>query len=70
MQAELSLDHNNLNIVIHFSSIHFMVKITIKCLLNMSIINWSYNRSQVLKKCQESGCYLFLNKFDVLAQYI
>ena len=47
-----------------------MVKITIKCLLNMSIINWSYNRSQVLKKCQESSCYLFLNKFDVLAQYI
>jgi len=47
-----------------------MVKITIKCLLEMPIINWSYNRSQVLKKCQDLGCYLFLNKFDVLAQYI
>ena len=64
------LDDYKLNIVIQFSSIHFMVKTTIKCLLEMPIINWSYNRPQVLKKYQESSCYLFLNKFDVLAQYI
>ena len=64
------LQYYNLIPVIKFNFVHFMVKTTIKCLLEMPIINWSYNRPQVLKKYQESSCYLFLNKFDVLAQYI
>ena len=56
------LDQYNLNIVIHFSSIHFMVKTTIKCLLEMPIINWSYNRPPDIQRCIEIGEHYLYEK--------
>ena len=56
------LDEYNLNIVIQFSSIHFMVKTTIKCLLEMPIINWSYNRPPDIQRCIEIGEHYLYEK--------
>ena len=56
------LDDYKLNIVIQFSSIHFMVKTTIKCLLEMPIINWSYNRPPDIQRCIEIGEHYLYEK--------
>ena len=39
-----------------------MVKTTIKCLLEMPIINWSYNRPPDIQRCIEIGEHYLYEK--------
>ena len=59
---DILVQYYNLIPIIHFSSTHFMVKTTIKCLLEMPILNWSYNRPPDQQRCIEIGEHYLYEK--------
>ena len=59
------LHYYSLSVLLTYTTKHFIVKTTIKCLLEMPIENWSFNRPPDQLRCAEISEYI-LNEKTVL----
>jgi len=59
------LHYHSLSVLLTYTTKHFIVKTTIKCLLEMPIENWSFNRPPDQLRCAEISEYI-LNEKTVL----